>query len=130
MRKGDKIRSGEIQTSKGYNLTKKYREILGQRLIQFFATHRMTPNATMPIAVVSFNHAPKQAWDNRFTLDKPNDPSYTLREALSQYAPGNTVVLENKAIVVAGIDYKVMEETMGHSDIRITMVEMLSLTLS
>ena len=65
----------------------------------------MTPNATMPIAVVSFNHAPKQAWDNRFTLDKPNDPSYTLREALSQYAPGNTVVLENKAIVVAGIDY-------------------------
>lgn len=103
--KGDKIRSGEIQTSKGYNLTKKYREILGQRLIQFFATHRMTPNATMPIAVISFNHAPKQAWDNRFTLDKPNDPSYTLREALSQYAPGNTVVLENKAIVVAGIDY-------------------------
>ena len=65
----------------------------------------MTPNATMPIAVVSFNHAPKQAWENRFTLDKPNDPSYTLREALSQYAPGNTVVLENKAIVVAGIDY-------------------------
>ena len=103
--KGDKIRSGEIQTSKGYNLTKKYREILGQRLIQFFATHRMTPNATMPIAVVSFNHAPKQTWENRFTLDKPNDPSYTLREALSQYAPGNTVVLENKAIVVAGIDY-------------------------
>lgn len=103
--KGDKIRSGEIQTLMGYNLTKKYREILGQRLIQFFATHRMTSNATMPIAVVSFNHAPKLAWDNRFTLDKPNDPSYTLREALSQYAPGNTVVLENKAIVVAGIDY-------------------------
>ena len=65
----------------------------------------MTPNATMPIAIVSFNHAPKLAWDNRFTLDKPNDPSYTLREALSQYAPGNTVVLENKAIVVAGVDY-------------------------
>ena len=103
----DKVRpaTGEVDTGYGRLLTRKYYGVLKERLASFFATHRMTPNATMPIAIVSFNHAPKLAWDNRFTLDKPNDPSYTLREALSQYAPGNTVILENKAIVVAGVDY-------------------------
>ena len=97
--------TGEVDTGYGRLLTRKYYEVFAQKLVSFFAAHRMTPNATMPIAVVSFNHAPKLAWRNRFTLDKPNDPSYTIREALSQYAPGNTVVLENKAIVVAGVDY-------------------------
>lgn len=106
-RGNDNVRSdtGEVDTGYGRFLTRKYYEIFAEKLGPFFATHRMTPNATMPIAVVSFNHAPKLAWKNRFLLDKPNNPSYTLREALSQYAPGNTVVLENKAIVVAGVDY-------------------------
>ena len=105
--KPDKYRpnTGEVDTGYGRLLTRKYYEVFAQKLVSFFAAHRMTPNATMPISVVSFNHAPKLAWRNRFTLDKLNDPSYTIREALSQYAPGNTVVLENKAIVVAGVDY-------------------------
>ncbi len=101
--------TGEVNSGYGRLLERKYCEVLGRKLIPFFATHRMTPNATMPVAVVSFNKSPKLAWRNRYTLDKPNDPSYTLREALSQYAPGNYVVIENMAIVVAGVDYTGMD---------------------
>lgn len=97
--------TGYVNSGYAGLLVRKYCETLGRKLIPFFATHRMTPNATMPVAVISFNKSPELAWKKRYTLDKPNDPSYTLREALSQYAPGNSVVIENRAIVVAGVDY-------------------------
>lgn len=98
-------RTGECDSGKGHLLYYKYRELLAKKLIHYFATHRVTPNATMPVTIISLNKDPRRTWKNRFSPDKPNDPSYTLREALAQYAPGNTVVIENRSIVVAGVEF-------------------------
>lgn len=67
----------------------KFIEPLASRLLSYWATHRFTPNANMPVNVVEFdiNASSKTS----YTLVTPSNPSYPLRTALSQYAPGNPI---------------------------------------
>lgn len=96
--------NGELTNSNGRRLLIKFNSILNKRLIDYLATHRFTPNADMPVDVVEFD-----IYHNKKDLNKgktlKSNPSYPLQQALSQYAPGNMVVKENRVIRVAGAEY-------------------------
>lgn len=81
----------------------KYSEILSSNLLNYLATHRVTPNANMPVNIIEFdvNMKNMRQWGNMGA----SNPSYPMRTALSQYAPGNTIVLSNRARVVRGVLY-------------------------
>lgn len=75
--------------------------LLKTNLAQYLATHQVTPNAAMPVNVVEFS--------TRSDYDKSQDkPSYMLRQALSQYAPGSVVVLGNKCYISGGLRWSNM----------------------
>ena len=75
--------------------------LLKTNLAQYLATHQVTPNAAMPVNVVEFS--------TKSDYDKSQDkPSYMLRQALSQYAPGSVVVLGNKCYVSGGLRWSNM----------------------
>lgn len=99
-----KVSDGELSTSWGFRLRGKFNEILKRRLIDYLATHRFTPNANMPVDVVEFDiYLNKKDLNTGKKLR--SNPSYSLQQALSQYAPGNMVVKENRVIRVAGAEY-------------------------
>ena len=102
-----KVNGSRVDSGYGYYLRHKYSEILSKNIISYFATNRFTPNANMPVEIIEFNKSLKYESKDRFSsfVRKSNNPSYTLREAISQYSPGNTIVLENRTIVVRGLLY-------------------------
>lgn len=71
--------------------------LLDQQLIMYFADTRFTPNANMPFEVICFDETPYLLYDNK------DNPSYTLHRALSQYAPGRKVVVDNHVRIVRGL---------------------------
>lgn len=94
---------GELKTAYGNKLRWEFYHLLRKKLIDYLATHRFTPNANMPVDVIEFNVNSAKAsspW-----AKNADNPSYQLRQALSQYAPGNCVVRENRVLTVAGVDY-------------------------
>ena len=82
-----------------------YMEILEKRLLSFWATHRFTPNANMPVSVLELDLDPIGSRDWGFNSTSSN-PSYTLREAIAQYAPGNSVVVDGVVYAVRGIEFQ------------------------
>ncbi len=86
-------------------LTFDYMEILEKRLLSFWATHRFTPNANMPVSVLELDLDPigSKSWGFNSTS---SNPSYTLREAIAQYAPGNSVVVDGVVYAVRGIEFQ------------------------
>ncbi len=101
----EKVTGNAVNSGYGYYLRHKYSECLSKNLISYFATNRFTPNANMPVSVVEFNKNLRNESTDNFSFRKSNNPSYALQEALSQYAPGNTIVLENRTSIVRGILY-------------------------
>ena len=81
-----------------------YLEVLNQRLLSFWATSRFTPNANMPVNVLSFdiNTSGNKSF---YTSATSSNPSYSLREAIAQYAPGNSIVVDGVVFTVRGIEY-------------------------
>ena len=92
------------QTKKDF-FTMKFMEPLVAQLLQYWANHRFTPNANMPTDIIEFdfNTQRRTTLFNKGTI--ASKPSYPLRTALSQYAPGNTVVRDGMVRVVRGIRY-------------------------
>ena len=92
-----------IHATAAASLLHKFTEILSSNLLNHLATHRVTPNANMPVNIIEFDINMKnlKKWGNAGV----SNPSYPLREALSQYAPGNPIVLSNRVRVVRGISY-------------------------
>ena len=80
----------------------KFIEPLAARLLSYWATHRFTPNANMPVNVIEFDINSLQ---DRYLLTTVSNPSYPLRTALSQYAPGNPVARDGMVRIVRGIRY-------------------------
>ena len=82
-----------------------YMELLEKRLLSFWATHRFTPNANMPVSVLELDLDPvgSRSWSLN---SASSNPSYTLREAIGQYAPGNSVVVDGVVYVVRGIEFQ------------------------
>lgn len=83
-------------------LTMQYIEVLYERLLNFWATNRFTPNANMPVNVLSLD---LNSNSNYFSTSMSSNPSYGVREAIAQYAPGNNIVVDGVAYTVRGIDY-------------------------
>ena len=81
----------------------KYIEPLDTQLLNYWATHRFTPNANMPVNVVEFDiNSLKQT---TYKVNTPSNPSYPLRTALAQYAPGNPIARDGMVRIVRGIRY-------------------------
>lgn len=81
----------------------KYIEPLDHQLLSYWATHRFTPNANMPVNVCQFSVDGDMGYYS--SDDASSNPSYPLREALSQYAPGNAVVIDGRVTAVRGVRY-------------------------
>lgn len=82
-----------------------FMEILEKRLLSFWSTHRFTPNANMPVSVLELDLDPagKLNWGIN---SSSSNPSYTLREAIAQYVPGNSVVVDGVVYTVRGIEFQ------------------------
>ena len=89
-----------------------YLEVMNQRLLNFWATSRFTPNANMPVNVLTLdlNTTGKK---NFFTPATSSNPSYGLREAITQYAPGNSIVVDGVAYIVRGIEFTDMYQAVN-----------------
>ena len=96
-------KDGELKTPYGNKLRWEFYHLLRKKLIEYLATHRFTPNANMPVDVIEFNVNSNNA--SKPWARNADNPSYQLRQALSQYAPGNNIVRENRILTVAGVDY-------------------------
>ena len=101
----NKVKGRAVNSGYGYLLRHKFSECLAQNMLTFLATNRFTPNANMPVEIIEYNVNQKHDCKKDFTFKKSNNPSYALHEAISQYVPGNTVVLENKTSIIRGVAY-------------------------
>ena len=101
----NKVKGGAVNSGYGYLLRHKFSECLDQNMLTFLSTNRFTPNANMPVEIIEYNINQKYDSKKDFTFKKSNNPSYALHEAISQYVPGNTIVLENKTSIVRGVAY-------------------------
>lgn len=81
----------------------KYIEPLATQLLGYWATHRFTPNANMPVNVVEFDI--NSTNQQHYVATRPSNPSYPLRTALQQYAPGNPIARDGMVKIVRGIRY-------------------------
>lgn len=84
-------------------LTFKYVEMLDEQLLGFWATNRFTPNANMPVNVVSFDV--NSGLESYYKGSTTSNPSYSLRDALQQYAPGNSITIDGRVNIVRGLRY-------------------------
>lgn len=80
----------------------KYVELLNERLLTYWSTNRFTPNANMPVNVLQLDLSAVGKRDTTKTSSSSN-PSYSLREAIAQYVPGNSVVVDGVVYVVRGV---------------------------
>lgn len=97
------LTSGPV--SDGYRrlIEMKYSDMLDDRLLNYWATHRFSPNANMPVNVLQFELRNGGGKDKRTNASSSN-PSYSLREAIAQYVPGNTVVVDGVVYMVRGLE--------------------------
>lgn len=95
--------SGPIPDKFRVKLKMQYIEVLYKRLLNFWATSRFTPNANMPVNVLTLdlNSTGKKDF---FTPMTSSNPSYSLRDAIAQYAPGNSVAVDGVVYTVRGVE--------------------------
>lgn len=99
----------------GSNVSEKYRKfidwkytnLLDDRLLNYWATHRFTPNANMPVNVLQLNVVTP---GKESRMSPSSNPSYSLREAIAQYVPGNSVVVDGVVYTVRGLECHNMYE--------------------
>lgn len=84
-------------------LKMQYVEVLYKRLLNFWATSRFTPNANMPVNVLTLDLNSNGIRDF-FTPMTSSNPSYSLRDAIAQYAPGNSVAIDGVVYTVRGME--------------------------
>ena len=91
--------------SEGYKrlLNMQYEEILMQKLINFWATNRFTPNANMPVNIMSLDLNATKLKSKKDKRRNVSNPSYTLRQAIQQYVPGNSIVVDGVVYIVRGL---------------------------
>lgn len=83
-------------------LNLKYIEMLNERLLNYWSTNRFTPNANMPVNVLELDLNASQK-KNIFKVSSTTNPSYSLREAIAQYVPGNCIAVDGVVYVVRGL---------------------------
>jgi hypothetical protein len=96
------------------------RHILRQNILGFFAEHNFIPSAGIPTGIVEFDKyniadykidkkkkedKDEEGYEYQFGYQKAN-PSMLLTQAISEYAPGNQIVLNEACYVSRGIVMK------------------------
>ena len=94
--------------SKGFNsymtlLRMEYMEIVGKKLLNYWATNRFTPNANMPVNIMSLDLNATKLKSKKDKKRNVSNPSYTLRQAIQQYVPGNSIVVDGVVYIVRGL---------------------------
>lgn len=94
--------------SKGFNsymrlLKMEYKEVIGKKLLNYWATNRFTPNANMPVNIMSLDLNATKLKSKKDTKRNVSNPSYTLRQAIQQYVPGNSIVIDGVVYIVRGL---------------------------
>ena len=94
--------------SKGFEkytrlLDMEYEEIMRQKLLSFWATNRFTPNANMPVNIMSLDLNATKLKSKKDKKRNVSNPSYTLRQAIQQYVPGNSIVVDGVVYIVRGL---------------------------
>lgn len=94
--------------SKGYgsymNLLKmEYMEILTQKLLNYWPTNRFTPNANMPVNIMSLDLNATKLKSRDDVRRGVSNPNYTLLQAIQQYVPGNSIVVDGVVYIVRGL---------------------------
>lgn len=95
--------SGSIIEKFRQKLKMQYMEVMNQKLLNFWATSRFTPNANMPVNVLTLDLSSNGRRDFLTPMSSSN-PSYSLRDAIAQYAPGNSVAVDGVVYTVRGIE--------------------------
>lgn len=86
-------------------------QILQQNILGYFAEHNFIPSAGIPTGIVEFNkyNIAEYNIDNKKEGDEYNfgyhkvNPSMLLTQAITEYAPGNQIVLNESCYVSRGI---------------------------
>lgn len=94
---------GPISDKFRLKLKMQYMEVMNQKLLNFWATSRFTPNANMPVNVLTLDLSSNGKRDFLTPMSSSN-PSYSLRDAIAQYAPGNSVAVDGVVYTVRGIE--------------------------
>ena len=81
-----------------------YRQFLAKNAIGFLAEAGFLPSAGLPTGIVDFDTINVNDLKNKTNTGKK--PAYFITRALSEFAPGNQVVIDGKAYVPAGIILK------------------------
>ena len=97
------IAEGRASESYKRLLKMQYEEILMQKLINYWATNRFTPNANMPVNIMSLDLNATRLKSRRDRRPNVSNPSYTLRQAIQQYVPGNRIVVDGVVYIVRGL---------------------------
>ena len=84
-------------------LNMRYEEILMQKLLNYWATNRFTPNANMPVNIMSLDLNATKLKSQKDKKRNGSNPSYTLRQAIQQYVPGNSIVVDGVVYIVSGL---------------------------
>ena len=84
-------------------LKMEYLEIMYQKLLNYWPTNRFTPNANMPVNVMSLDLNATKLNSKKDTKRNGSNPSYTLRQAIQQYVPGNNIVVDGVVYIVRGL---------------------------
>ena len=84
-------------------LNMQYEEILMQKLLNYWATNRFTPNANMPVNIMSLDLNATKLKSQKEKKRNVSNPSYTLRQAIQQYVPGNSIVVDGVVYIVRGL---------------------------
>ncbi len=101
------IQGGNVSEKYRKFIDWKYTNLLDDRLLNYWATHRFTPNANMPVNVLQLNLVTP---GKESRMSSSSNPSYSLREAIAQYVPGNSVVVDGVVYTVRGLECSNMYE--------------------
>lgn len=105
--KAENLAEGFKASDKNEKFNKKvkmqYLELLNETLLSYWANNRFTPNANMPVNVMPFD---LNSFGKTNSRVRPSNPNYTLRTALSQYAPGNTVTIDCVVYRARGVMFR------------------------
>lgn len=82
----------------------KWTDLLQTPLLEYFATHQFTPNANMPLDIIELIVSKQDKTKARGTGSN-KQPSADLCRALSQFAPGRSVAINNSVYKVGGVDW-------------------------
>lgn len=82
----------------------KWTSFLSTSLLDYMATHQFTPNANMPLDIIELIVS-KEDKKDKYRKGASQQPSTDLVRALSQFAPGKVVAINNSVYKVGGVDW-------------------------